>query len=344
MQKIREFEADVRALPGFPGVCRRKAGTLALPAALEHCEAFEASPQIIGFATLTNVSVAAAAADFGGGCCGCDGQPADAGKSGPCLQGFMGVCTNATSDPSTTALVFLNPLDAVTEGSGWAAAADTSALDGALFGPASKSMPQQMATAFACDTPKLPGQDALRYLVDRNFTADDPRSTTTRASMKLGGIIDQTLGEDARDKAHGEINAKVKAFIMDELIPLMNTYNEGKDDDASNHPIRIAQLSMNHLEAAFHEMIGGTAPWSLCSFLFVTGFMWYHTHSLFLSLLGQAHILVSFPAAWFVYRVVFGIEYMARRRSSAEHLLATKALRCTATAWNLTVAERLAKF
>ena len=34
----------------------------------------------------------------------------------------------------------------------------------------------------------------------------------------------------------------------------------------------------------------------------------------------------------------------AARRSSAEHLIATKALRCTATAWILTVAESFAKF
>ena len=34
---------------------------------------------------------------------------------------------------------------------------------------------------------------------------------------------------------------------------------------------------------------------------------------------------------------------LAARRSSAEHLIATKALRCTATAWMLTVAESLAK-
>ena len=32
------------------------------------------------------------------------------------------------------------------------------------------------------------------------------------------------------------------------------------------------------------------------------------------------------------------------RRSSAEHLIATKALRCTATAWMLTAAESFAKF
>ena len=32
------------------------------------------------------------------------------------------------------------------------------------------------------------------------------------------------------------------------------------------------------------------------------------------------------------------------RRSSAEHLIATKALRCAATAWSLTVAESFAKF
>ena len=38
-----------------------------------------------------------------------------------------------------------------------------------------------------------------------------------------------------------------------------------------------------------------------------------------------------------------GLAFYARR-SSAEHLIATKALRCTATAWMLTVAESFAKF
>ena len=37
-------------------------------------------------------------------------------------------------------------------------------------------------------------------------------------------------------------------------------------------------------------------------------------------------------------------DVLVARRSSAEHLIATKALRCTATAWMLTVAESLAKF
>ena len=40
---------------------------------------------------------------------------------------------------------------------------------------------------------------------------------------------------------------------------------------------------------------------------------------------------------------VIGEHYQARR-GSAEHLVATKALRCTATAWILTVAESFAKF
>ena len=48
---------------------------------------------------------------------------------------------------------------------------------------------------------------------------------------------------------------------------------------------------------------------------------------------GLAVALIGFSKSW-----VFA------RRSSAEHLIATKALRCTATAWILTVAESFAKF
>ena len=41
---------------------------------------------------------------------------------------------------------------------------------------------------------------------------------------------------------------------------------------------------------------------------------------------------------------ILGKRDRSARRSSAEHLIATKALRCTATAWMLIVAQSFAKF
>ena len=39
-------------------------------------------------------------------------------------------------------------------------------------------------------------------------------------------------------------------------------------------------------------------------------YMVYHTKSIFLGVLGQAHVLISFPVTWFFYRVVFQLHYM----------------------------------
>merc|ERR1719409_1663430 len=35
-----------------------------------------------------------------------------------------------------------------------------------------------------------------------------------------------------------------------------------------------------------------------------------YTKSIFLGVLGQAHVLISFPVTWFFYRVVFQLHYM----------------------------------
>ena len=36
----------------------------------------------------------------------------------------------------------------------------------------------------------------------------------------------------------------------------------------------------------------------------------YHTQSIFIGVLGQLHVLVSFPVTWFLYRVIFQFKYM----------------------------------
>jgi len=60
-------------------------------------------------------------------------------------------------------------------------------------------------------------------------------------------------------------------------------------------------LSQGLLSAAF---------WSIFSFGFVFCYMVFHTRSVFLTLMGLGHVLISFPATWCIYYLVFQIQYM----------------------------------
>ena len=66
-----------------------------------------------------------------------------------------------------------------------------------------------------------------------------------------------------------------------------------------------------------------------------------HEHPIALAALSAASVFCLDPT----FRMPCYLKDMYNARQSfAEHLIATKALRCTATAWMLTVAESFAKF
>ena len=45
------------------------------------------------------------------------------------------------------------------------------------------------------------------------------------------------------------------------------------------------------------------------SMMVTLAYMWFHTRSLFLTLLGFGHIMISFPVAFFFYTCIFQIKY-----------------------------------
>ena len=63
-----------------------------------------------------------------------------------------------------------------------------------------------------------------------------------------------------------------------------------------------------HLEAQIFEVLWDALLWGGLSGCFVSGYICFHTKSLFLTLLGQAGIWII-SVTWFIYRVFFGIKY-----------------------------------
>ena len=301
---IAALEADIRALEGFPSVCVRKpefrnyTGETPL---LSHCEpVFTVTP--LDLARPSNNSVPVPPNTR---CCTCNGSSPSNGDS--CVA-QAALCEEETGE---NRLIFRIP-----DGEG-------------APGQAEKVL-SQLHRALSCDDPVLGGASRLEYFVDSNFKtspASAPTSATTRGLMRLGGVIDLRKVVDATpeeiedgvttenkrwehiEKQYDEvIFPRQRSFILDELIPLFEEFNAKSD---SENPVRAAAFSSVHLE--YEIVVKGilvSAMWSLPAFASVVIYMWFHTQSAFLTFLGLAHVLISFPTTWAIYYLIFQIKYM----------------------------------
>ena len=103
---------------------------------------------------------------------------------------------------------------------------------------------QQLAAANACENPSLPLAGDLRRYMDSDFSVSNPQSTTSFSVLQLGGVMDlsSVSGASGADRARyvednwqAQIRAPVRSFILDELIPLTDEFNEQPDDEPVRH-------------------------------------------------------------------------------------------------------------
>jgi hypothetical protein len=306
---IAALEADVRGLPGFPGVCARKPEHRNYTGApvVAHCDrVFSVSP--LDLARPSNVTVLVPPLTR---CCSCDGSapPASSASSAPACFKQSALCEEDAA--ATNRLVLRVP-------------------DGEGAVGQTATVMAQLHSALSCDSPALGGARRLEYFVDANFEtspAAAPASATTRGYMRLGGVVDLTEVADAtpaelaagvtteskrwkhiESQYDDVIFQRQRAFILNELIPLFEAFNSQADADS---PVRAAAFSGVHLE--YEIVVKGilvSAMWSLPAFASVVMYMWFHTRSPFLTFMGLAHVLVSFPTTWAIYYLVFQIKYM----------------------------------
>ena len=288
MRAIRTLEDRIAALPSWPTVCRRRPGTEGQAPAARHCASLEVSAANIGYARSEEIPAAVSSL-----CCDCSGASPVANRT--CIAAPL--CTNRTGNPAVGVVL--------------------SVPDGAAAAPAPNlgDILQQLAAANACENPSLPLAGDLRRYMDSDFSVSNPQSTTSFSVLQLGGVMDlsSVSGASGADRARyvednwqAQIRAPVRSFILDELIPLTDEFNEQPDDE---NGARLAAMSQFHLEAQIFEVLWDALLWGGLSGCFVSGYICFHTKSLFLTLLGQAGIWISFPVTWFIYRVFFGIKY-----------------------------------
>lgn len=303
---IAALEADIRALDGFPSVCVRKPEFLNYTGdtpLLEHCSrVFDVTP--LNLARPSNVSIPVPSNMH---CCECDGSSPVADEN--CVA-TSALCEAEDSNSGGKRLIMRKP-----DGDGAAGQAD--------------KVMSQLHSALSCKQPALGGALSLEFFVDEKFKdspSSAPASATTRGFMRLGGVVDLTKvsaatpeeianGVTTDTKRWRRIGAeydevifpKQKAFIMNELIPLVESYNAESEED---NPVRAAAFSSVHLEYEIvYKGILVAAMWSLPAFASVILYMVFHTGSPFLTFMGLGHVLISFPTTWAIYYFVYNIKY-----------------------------------
>ena len=313
MRLIRQFEDEIQKLPSYPMVCPRQPRYYnASTNNIEWCvkRPLSASPTLLAYASNSTVPLLAYPQ-----CCTCDGSSPVAGER--CLAAPIceriddedgGSSSSSSSSSSSGSLLLRSP-----DGNG-----DVTSVE--HVGQVMKKLQEALACG---DKLALPGVGSLEYFVAKDFQKSDPPSThTTRGAFNLGGIVDMTtMVLDTRNDAETETTQRwtyideewekriwpsIQTFVLTELIPLYERFNDEHADE-----LRISGMSRIHLE---YEIVNKgllqAAFWSIFSFAFVFSYMVFHTRSPFLTLMGLCHVLISFPATWAIYYLVFRIEYM----------------------------------
>eukprot|EP00020_Sapocribrum_chincoteaguense_P004609 CAMPEP_0170751948 /NCGR_PEP_ID=MMETSP0437-20130122/11717_1 /TAXON_ID=0 /ORGANISM="Sexangularia sp." /LENGTH=1094 /DNA_ID=CAMNT_0011091005 /DNA_START=13 /DNA_END=3297 /DNA_ORIENTATION=+ len=154
-----------------------------------------------------------------------------------------------------------------------------------------KDPSESLATIYASD-PATVGQ-----LVDRNFQEYYYESTVTRVFFSFGaplpGFATSEDPDDEQEKLFTD-------WAVDNLVPYL--------DDASTDDMSVVFVGSGVTMALIDEVIVADASFAGGAVVFVALLMLWHTNSVFLTVAASYHILMSFPATYFVFRVIFDLK------------------------------------
>lgn len=138
---------------------------------------------------------------------------------------------------------------------------------------------------------------------DLDISSSTLKTTTIRSRFRTGlplrgfvsSQIDSTKQEAIADKYIVKLHTEV-------LLPTLKEW-EGTDLEL------LYMGAVGLAEEWILELLGADATFALGSFMFVFGFIWFHTSSLFIAASGMLHILLSLPISIVLVTNVFGVKY-----------------------------------
>mmetsp|Transcript_69995 Transcript_69995/g.221775 ORF Transcript_69995/g.221775 Transcript_69995/m.221775 type:complete len:1002 (+) Transcript_69995:1304-4309(+) len=153
------------------------------------------------------------------------------------------------------------------------------------------------------------------FFVD-GFGPDNLVSEYTRSMWAMGaplpGFSSDTDDEDAQLDLHFKWCQKKMEADLQEYFgmksPFLSTIYRDGSTKGGIESLWLSNVIMDH---EFETTAMGDFMWAAFSILFVWSYMTWHTGSLLLACVGMFEIVMSFPVAFFFYRLVFGVEYFA---------------------------------
>lgn len=145
---------------------------------------------------------------------------------------------------------------------------------------------------------------------DKNFAVENPVSMFSRGIVRWGGPLstsNSTANPDDKEDAEKEDDDKRKDYIVDNFLDDMNDLaNKGTHSQINTYYFMGVLI--------FDVLIGIVSQdgmLAIISLLFVFFWLRINTNSWFLAGVGILEIFLAIPVAWFIFTVVFRIEYFS---------------------------------
>jgi hypothetical protein len=164
-----------------------------------------------------------------------------------------------------------------------------------LYPNASEGLQEDPEVTLAALYDAYPG--TVGTFVDRNFQEYYYESIVTRAFFSFGAPLPGFTNSDDPDDAQEKIFTD---WAVENLVPYL--------EDKSTEEMSVVFVGSGVTMALINEVIVQDASFAGGAVVLVALLMLWHTNSLFLTVSASYHILMSFPATYFVFRVVFGLK------------------------------------
>ena len=279
------------------------------------CKGYLLSPRM--FAYSTSISMKELNLPFQS-CCECSGNVSD-DKVAPCApKTLIPICMyNSSNAPHVINTYNYGDGNSWVDGTWNGGSFTKNNLNGVLT---------SLADTLSCkEDERHPGATLLNFFFEKKYSKSNPTTSCSRSVLPLQYWMKkkvhddfynslspnlsqkkfQELEEEFWSERWREIDESLYIYSIGEMKALVDEHNA---DETTK--VRISFFGPWIISNEIVSGILGAAQIVGIAIAIVLLYTIYHTESIFLGILGQLHVIMSFPTTWFIYRVILQYKYM----------------------------------
>jgi len=145
---------------------------------------------------------------------------------------------------------------------------------------------------------------------------EDGYTSAVRTQLVMGAPLAGFRNTDDRwseqRKTYNKFIVKVEEQFFDHFGMTNTFFSSAYTEEAIVGNMQVRWAAAGVFNEEFSRLVNGDLALSLSAMVFVFGYIWFHTASLWLASTAMAQILLSLPVAFFIYRVFFQISYFTQ--------------------------------